>query len=458
MLEDRKAEFDDIARRHGVPGASLAVCHAGETSTLVTGIANVNTGIAVTPQTAFQIGSITKPITATMALILQEQGLLGISDPVGRFLPELLIAHTQVGPELRIAHLLDHSSGLDGDFMVDTDWHDGCLRDFERLLSHAARLFPAGAHHAYCNSGYMLMGRLIEVVTELIWDTALEHMVLKPLATSSAFSRLSDTIKYHVAIGHRRDTENGQVSICQPAYLPRSTGPAGGTLTMSAEDLLRFGIAHMDEPGDEAAAGLLTPESKQVMRTRRGPMGQAWVGLGWGIRPYAEHGYFLAHQGSTVGQDSLLMVEPTQGFAISLLTNLEDGLQPFLPMIKSLASDLAGLPLPAGNRLSRQSGEAPAAADCVGLFRAHASRIEIREAPQGLEAEISQGDRCALDEGSWSAPHSFPLAGQDRIHLTFRDMSGDGTSSIELAFLDLDGEGRPQGLIAEGRYLRRADG
>jgi CubicO group peptidase (beta-lactamase class C family) len=87
-----RPRLDELARRHAVPGASLAVLADGEVTGLATGVLHTGTGVAATTDSLFQIGSITKLYTATALLRLVDQGLAGVDTPVVEVLPEFRVA------------------------------------------------------------------------------------------------------------------------------------------------------------------------------------------------------------------------------------------------------------------------------------------------------------------------------------------------------------------------------
>ncbi|MEM6683999.1 MAG: serine hydrolase domain-containing protein, partial [Pseudomonadota bacterium] len=108
------------ARKYNVPGASFALWHQGNLHVATHGVLNLNTGHKVQPQTMFQIGSITKPVTATLVMRLVEEGLIELDATVRTYIPEFRVADLDASKSITIKQLLDHSSGLGGDFFTDT--------------------------------------------------------------------------------------------------------------------------------------------------------------------------------------------------------------------------------------------------------------------------------------------------------------------------------------------------
>src|SRR5690606_37786667 len=103
----------ELIEEFRVPGASLAYWHGGEIHQEAAGLLNRSTGVEVTPESLYQIGSVTKIWTTAQIMLLAERGELSLDTPVADVLPE-------IGHGIRIEHLLCHTSGLDGDFFHDT--------------------------------------------------------------------------------------------------------------------------------------------------------------------------------------------------------------------------------------------------------------------------------------------------------------------------------------------------
>src|SRR3954454_3671405 len=147
-----------LADKHGVPGASLAVLADGEVADTAYGVLNRRTGAEATPDSLWQIGSISKVWTATLAMQLVDDGLLDLDSPVADYLPELELADADVAKTVTMRHLLTHTSGIDGDVFTDTGRGDECLERYVALLAEVKQNHPLGATWSYCNSGFSLAG------------------------------------------------------------------------------------------------------------------------------------------------------------------------------------------------------------------------------------------------------------------------------------------------------------
>src|SRR5215471_5598652 len=116
---DWQARLGELALATGVPGASLAIWADGREMLAACGVLSAATQVAVTPDAVFQIGSITKVWTASMIMQLIEEGGLSLDSAVAEILPDLQLTTGAAGAEVRIRHLLTHTSGIDGDIFAD---------------------------------------------------------------------------------------------------------------------------------------------------------------------------------------------------------------------------------------------------------------------------------------------------------------------------------------------------
>ena len=112
---------------HRVPGATLGIVHEGRVTVIGAGVLSKATGVEVTPESLFQIGSITKVWTATLVLQLVDEGRLDLDAPVADVLPGFRVADPDVTRRVTTRHLLTHTSGIDGDVFTDTGRGDDCI-------------------------------------------------------------------------------------------------------------------------------------------------------------------------------------------------------------------------------------------------------------------------------------------------------------------------------------------
>lgn len=187
----------------GIPGLALAVVQRGEVAALRTyGLANVETGTPVWPETKFSIASLDKQFTAAMVVLLAREQKLSLDDPIGVHL--LDAPSTWSG--IRIRHLLTHTSGMPDDW-VET--HEG--RGFfdyttEQLYRHARTrplLFAPGTGWSYSDQGYFLLCLIVERAAGVPYFEALRARILQPLGMDGVAVADPDAIVPQRASGYR---------------------------------------------------------------------------------------------------------------------------------------------------------------------------------------------------------------------------------------------------------------
>ncbi|MGP3534296.1 serine hydrolase [Microbacterium sp. RD1] len=344
--------LDVLAARHGVPGAQLGILRYspdGSDDQVVVGTGTLNKNLPegsarVAPDAVFQIGSISKVWTATVIMRLIEQGHFTLDTPVHAILPGLRLANDELTRGVTVRHLLTHTSGIDGDIFTDTGRGDDCLEKYVGLLSDAAQNHPLGATWSYCNSGFSMLGRIIEVVTGSIWDTAMREQLFAPLGLTHTVTLPEEAILFAAAVGH---VEDGGQQVVTPAWaLPRSVGPAG-LITARAADVLAFARLHLSNGLTATGERLLSEESVADMRAfhvevpDKQVLGDSW-GLGW-IRFDWNGDRLYGHDGNTIGQAAFLRIHQESGVAVTLLTNGGHARDLYEELYREIFAELSGL-------------------------------------------------------------------------------------------------------------------
>src|SRR5262245_50979243 len=280
---------------HRAPGAVVAVAAAGEEPTVV--------AVNGDADALYDIGSITKVMTATLVLQHVAQGDLGLDDPVADHVPEFRLDPPEATRSVTVRHLLTHTSGIDrADGFADTgEGDDAVARYVAETIAGAPLLHPPGERWTYCNAGYTILGRLVEVLDGRPWDDALSERIFAPAGMpATPIARLRPDQR--TSTGHRYDPDRGE-AVVEPRRVPRSVGPAGN-VPATAGDLVAFAEALTGGRGvlldPDLAASMLEPQAKM----RNGDQG-----LGWALpaRGIASHG------GSTPGGTALLGTTPGLG-------------------------------------------------------------------------------------------------------------------------------------------------
>jgi len=322
--------FSEIARRHHIPGIVAGVLsidpETGRERRFVasTGVTNTQTGVASDHGTLCQIGSITKVVTTTMIMQLREEGKLDLDSRVIDLIPGFEL-DSPYADKITVWNLLTHTSGLDGDIFTDTGRGDDCVEKYVVALKTADALFAPSTGWSYCNSGFVLAGRIIEELDGRTWDASMRARIAEPLNLNRFVTLPEEVMAHRYQYGHVRTPGSSVWTPAPSASITRSMGPAG-LITSSADDLLSFGGAFLRGGDTGVGARLLSPESVAMMSQPQwtldpvaNGMAPQW-GLGWMLDDWNGHPLFW-HGGTTIGNKAWLQVLPDDGLVFVVFCN-----------------------------------------------------------------------------------------------------------------------------------------
>ncbi|MEE6263798.1 serine hydrolase [Plantactinospora sonchi] len=376
-----------LAERYRVPGATLGILRVrpggdDELVEVAYGVLNRDTGVPVTTDSVFQIGSISKVWTAAVIMQLVDEGRLDLDAPVVDVLPELRLADPAVTKQVTVRHLLTHTSGIDGDVFTDTGRGDDCLERYVAGLAEVAQNHGLGATWSYCNSGFSLAGRVIEKLTGGTWDAAVRERIFTPLGLARTGTLPEEALLHRAAVGHVGEGEDEPTRA--PVWgLPRALGPAG-LIHSTVADVLGFARAHLTgglaPDGDRwlSEASVAAMADKHADLPDRHTLGDSW-GLGW-IRMSWDGHRLIGHDGNTIGQAAFLRILPGAGLAVTLLTNGGHGRDLYDELYREIFAELAGVAMP--------RSLAPPAEPVIVDVRPHLGRYERA----GARLEVLTGD------------------------------------------------------------------
>jgi CubicO group peptidase (beta-lactamase class C family) len=447
--------LQSLIEKYDVPGAAVAVLSGGEVVDLAAGVLSRSTGVEATADSVFQIGSITKLWTATLVMQLADEGALDIDAPVRTYLPEFRIGDESAAAQITTRQLLNHTAGFEGDIFTDTGVGDDCVEKYLGVLHDVPQLFPPGEQFSYNNAGYVVLGRLVEILRGKPYDACLRERLFAPLGLTHAATGPYEAILFRAAVGHLQPEPDGEYVAAPVWALVRSNVPAGAMLAMRPRDLLAF--ASMQINGGAAADGtqVLAPatvaamQQPQVTLPDLGLMGTHW-GLGWELFDTPD-GVVIGHDGSTIGQSAFLRIIPEKGVAVALLTNGGDTFSLYREIVSHVLSELADVDLPALPTppaepekidATRYLGRYSAEVFDLVVSQDDDGRIWIDMTPKGVAEEM--GEKPERKELVHYAGDSLiPLEPDRGMHMPH-------------AFVGDDGHGHALYLHV-GRAVRRAD-
>ncbi|MFI6316793.1 serine hydrolase domain-containing protein [Nonomuraea sp. NPDC050556] len=367
----------DLLAEHQVPGAVVAVGAGGETAEAAAGLLNTATGVEVTADSLFQIGSITKVLTATLVMQLVDEGKVELDAPVRAYLPTFDLA----GGRITVRQLLCHVAGFEGDVFTDTGKGDDCLERYVATLGGVEQLFEPGEMFSYNNAGFCVLGRIVEVVRGEPFDACVRAHLFTPLGMTHAANDPYEAILHRVAVGHIKGAPT-------PVWaMARSNAPAGSMLAMRARDLLAFARMHL-----AGGLGVLSTASVTAMRRPQVTLpdigwGTAW-GLGWELFGRTAFG----HQGSTIGQSALLRVAPERDTALVILTNGGNPEPVFREITRHVLGETeppAPVPEPLVNA-SRYTGTYASSTGETTVSQDEEGRLWLEHVPLGVTADLDE--------------------------------------------------------------------
>ncbi|MCP2323255.1 CubicO group peptidase (beta-lactamase class C family) [Hamadaea flava] len=320
--------LSELIAKHGVPGAQIAVLADGEIREETAGVLSLHTRVEATTDSVFKIGSITKVWTATLVQQLVNDRVLDLDRPVRDYLPGFRLSDPAATEILTARHLLTHTGGIDGNHFIDTGRNDDAIEKFVATLADADHPLLPGTLFSYSNSGYVVLGRLVEVLRGRPFHDVLREHLATPLGLTTVATTTYEAILHRAAIGHV--ATDGELAPTKSWAVRYFSTPSGSHLAMSARDLLKFVHLHLTDP---ALAALREPQLESVPDFGGGVVG--W-GLGWML--YQDG--VVGHTGVSKGQTAFLRVVPSAGVAVAVLTNSSGAAPMAYEILTAVLADL----------------------------------------------------------------------------------------------------------------------
>jgi len=281
------------------------------------GMANMEWDIPNQPDTKYRLGSITKQFTSMLILQLVEQGKLKLDVPITTYLPDY---NKLNGDRITIHHLLTHTSGTPNytafpNFFKDSSRNPYTPEEFIKVFADSTLQFTPGEKFNYSNSGYFLLGAIIEKVTGKTYEQVLQENILTPLKMNNTGYDHHGTILPHRASGYEK---TGSTYI-NANYLDMSIPYAAGSLYATVEDLYLWDQALYTNK-------LLSKKYMDLLFSKHIPAFGGHYGYGWSVSkvPNGKTGDSLkviGHGGGINGFNTLITRIPADKNLIVLFNN-----------------------------------------------------------------------------------------------------------------------------------------
>lgn len=298
------------------PGAAVIVIKDGQTVFRKGyGMANLELGVPIEPDMIFRIGSVTKQFTAVAVLMLAEQGKLALSDEITKFLPD----YPTQGRKITVEHLLTHTSGIksytDLPEFLQQMRKDLSLKELIDFFKNKPMDFAPGDNWHYNNSGFVLLGAIIEKTSGQKYADFIEKSIFAPLGMRHSFYDSTQRIIPRRAAGYGK-TKDGYANA---EYLSMNLPHAAGSLISSVDDLALWDAALYTEKlvKQESLRRAWTPYKLNNGK----PTG---YGYGWGFSTI-EGQRVIGHAGGINGFTCDTLRLPDARVYVAILTNRNTG-------------------------------------------------------------------------------------------------------------------------------------
>lgn len=432
------ADVQAVLQRTDTPGATVAIYRRGEPLYVhAYGLSDRERRTPATASTPYEIGSITKQFTAAAILQLQEAGKLDIDAPLATYLPDA--PHAK---EVTLKQLLSHTSGMP-EYLEGADVEAWAVKPatFAQVMARIRDRpldFPPGSRWSYSNSGYVLLGRVIEVASHDTYDHYVKTHLLAPAGMSHTATVADEPRLPGMARGYRH--ESGKLEIAPTIHA--TVGWAAGDLVSTVADLERWNVAlqggRIVRPADYALMATPAPGSTDY-------------GLGLFVDTLDAQPR-IGHTGGSFGFTTSSQYFPKQGIQIIAFTNAGDNPEPGQMLATAIFEAL--YPDIAAAARKPAVGEVPATTEAVrkAFARLQGGGGDLSLFGGALKAKMAAGlsGRMARQLSPFGAPSSFIYKGQrpdeerHRVWNDYRIEFGPGSS---LPFgVELDADGKVTGI------------
>jgi CubicO group peptidase (beta-lactamase class C family)/outer membrane lipoprotein-sorting protein len=295
------------------------------------GMADKERNIPNRINTRFCIGSMNKMFTATAVAQLVVQGKLSYDDSAGKYLENDWLL-PEVGKKVKISHLLTHTSGI-AEYLTDELWNDPgdiyrTLDEHKPLVSGKSLIFKPGTQWRYCNTGFIILGAIIEKLSGEKYQDYINTHIYEPAGMSDTLYFSTDRTIPNVAMGYEKVDEAGKPYWRKTVHAGKIAGSPSGGGYSTVDDLHKFAVALM---GDK----LMSKKSRELHMSPKPKLKSMDYGYGFFFSK-SYHGRIVGHGGSAPGVSGNFRMFLDRGYIVIILSNYTMASLDILTKIKDL--------------------------------------------------------------------------------------------------------------------------
>ena len=362
------AQLDEYIARHmretGAPGLTLALANRDGLIRVSTyGFADSKAGLRVVPETMFEIGSISKSFVALTLMQLHEEGKLDLNKPITEYLPWLKI-NSKFEP-VTTHHILSHSAGLPAVPLL-----------LDALLNDLWVAYPPGQKFLYSNTGYNILGFLIEALDKRPFAESVRRRLLEPMGMSASSPVITNETRSKMAIGYEPLNESRpfplQGTLAEAQWLEMDM--AAGSIASTPADMAKY-IRMLVNKGALPKGRLISEETFNlfIKPAIKSPFRGEEASYGYGLWVSDIEGHTrLRHTGGMVAFSSSIDMDVTSG--VGAFASVNANLRGYRPVavtkfsVELMNASLARKPLPAAPAPAPPSSELKNATEYAGVF------------------------------------------------------------------------------------------
>ena len=446
-FEEIKSEAQRLMDEIKVPGIAIGILHDGKVQMAGLGITNVDDPQAVTEDSVFYIGSISKTFTTSVALKMSERGELDLEAPVRKYLPEFTVLDSEASEKAKVIDLFQHRTGWQGDFFDDLSSGEDALEKALRAFRFLPQRTPYGEVWAYNNNNFIIAGRLIQVVSRAkSYEQKVKEELFLPLGMTHSSFFMAELMAERFAVGHAGVYDGTSEPKVSFVPFPRTVYPAGGILS-NVSDMMKWMQFQFDGK-DKDGSQLLSPE---LLDMAHSPLVEGELTENSGITWFVEDiggVRTVFHAGRSAGATAKMLFAPDKQFGIVVLTNSDRGIEVYDAVIALALKkylDIERKPMVAID------ADRSALEPFVGLWLGDNEDYKIYFDNDKLMAERLYKLQAGVQIYENPPPISMSGAGEDMVIMT------DGAFQGTVGQLRRDKSGKPAFLSMQHRIFRREE-